>query len=216
MSSGQQNRAKNVFRLPKSTPMKKVLSVLFTLLAFAVSGSAQSEKQLLTQEFYFIKEIAVSSYKEQNFRYEIAVQADNPADITVQGVPNIQGKKDYQHSDFKIETRREQEWIIYTVIGKVPANASGISFYAAVNKGKFYFDDVSFYVEKAPGQWKQVRLYNHSFEETTPDIFAGYLVNKRESETLKTGLANDIYKTGNHSLFVEVGGDGGKRFATVK
>lgn len=195
--------------------MKKVLSVLFAA-ACAISSFAQSEKQLLTQEFYFIKEVAVSTYTGQNFRYEIAVQTNNPADITIQGIPHIQGKKEAQQSEFKVETRKEQEWTIYTVIGTVPAKATGISFYAAVNKGKFYFDDVSFYVEKAPSQWKQVRLYNHSFEETTPDIFAGYLVNKRESETLKTGLNNSVYKTGNYSLFVEVVNDNSKKYATVK
>ena len=195
--------------------MKKVLSVLFAAVC-VTSSFAQSEKQLLTQEFYFIKEIAVTTYEGQNFRYEIAVQTENPSDITIQGIPHIQGKKEAQESNFKVETRKEQEWTIYTVIGTVPSKATGISFYAAVNKGKFYFDDVSFYVEKVPGQWKQIRLYNHSFEETTPDIFAGYLVNKRESGTLKTGLAKDVYKTGNYSLFVEVANDNSKKFAIAK
>ena len=201
------------------TLMKKVLVILFAAL-YSTTTWCQVSWLHFSDEFYFVKEVPVAAFKGQNFRYEIAVKADasdTTSKVTILGVASGKTKDDVVNSNFNIETRKEQDWTIYTVIGKVPAGSSSLWFYATVGgKGRFYFDDVSFYIEKFAGQWKQLALFNHSFEETSPDIFAGYYVNKRKSENLKTRLANDIYKTGKRSLLVEVANtETAKKFASV-
>ena len=199
--------------------MKRVLVVLFAAL-FSMTTHSQVSWLHFSDEFYFVKEVPVSAFKGQNFRYEIAVKtdaSDTTSKVTILGVASGKSKEDVVQSSFNIETRKEQDWTIYTVIGKVPAGSSSLWFYATVGgKGRYYFDDVSFYIEKFAGQWKQLALFNHSFEETSPDIFAGYYVNKRKTENLKTRLANDIYKTGKRSLLVEVATtETAKKFATI-
>jgi len=92
---------------------------------------------------------------------------------------------------------------LHRVVGTVQPEAAKLWFYAAVNgNGKFYFDDLSFYIEEYPGRWRQVPLYNHSFEEKSKDIFAGYYVSTRKSAAVRTQLTREVAKTGQHSLFV--------------
>lgn len=185
--------------------MKKVFPVLFACL-FALSAFAQNAVYHYPEEFYFVKEVPVTAYAGKNFRYEIAVKSD-PADtlskVRIHGVNVGKGPDDFLNSDFKVETRTEQEWTIYTVIGTVRPDAVRLWFYGAVNgNGKFYFDDLCFYVEDYAGHWKQVALFNHSFEEKSKNIFAGYYVSTRKSGSVRTGLTGEVAKTGQHALYV--------------
>ncbi len=185
--------------------MKKVFPILFACL-FTLSSIAQNASYHFPEEFYFVKEVPATAYSGKNFRYEIAVKSD-PADtlskVRIHGVGVGKGQDDFLNSDFKVETRTEQEWTIYTVIGSVRPEAVRLWFYAAVNgNGKFYFDDLSFYVEDCPGHWKQVPLFNHSFEEKNKNIFTGYYVSTRKSSSVRTGLSDEVVKTGRYSLLV--------------
>ena len=185
--------------------MKRI--ILFTLIAFAtVSGYSQSQWYYFTEEFYFVKEVPVKDFHGKNFRYEIAVKA-KPADtlskVRIHGINVGKGKDDFINSDFTVESRTEQEWTIYTIVGKVDQNATRLWFYTAVNgNGSFYFDDISFYIEQEPSQWKQLLLPNTSFESANKNIFDGYYVSKRGSKTLTTQVSNQVYKTGKRSLLV--------------
>jgi hypothetical protein len=185
--------------------MKRI--ILFTLIACAtLSGFSQSQWYYYTEEFYFVKEIPVKEFRGKNFRYEIAVKA-NPSDtlskVRVHGINVGKGKEEFIGSDFILETRTEQEWTIYTVAGTVDEKAFRLWFYAAVNgNGNFYFDDISFYIESEPGQWKQLVLPNNSFETKSRNIFDGYYVSKRNSRTLNTKISSEVYKTGSRSLQV--------------
>ena len=185
--------------------MKKVFPVLFACL-FTISASAQNAVYHYPEEFYFVKEVPVTAYAGKNFRYEIAVKSD-PADtlskVRIHGVNVGKGPDDFLNSNFKVETRTEQEWTIYTVIGTVRSDAARLWFYGAVNgNGKFYFDDLSFYVEDYAGHWIQVPLFNHSFEEKSKNIFAGYYVSTRKSGSVRTGLTGEVAKTGQRALYV--------------
>ncbi len=185
--------------------MKKVLFSLFAGLSFYFS-LAQAPHYHFAEEFYFIKEVPVMNYTGKNFRYEIAVKAD-PADslskVRIHGIAVGKGQEDFLGSTFVVESREEQEWTIYTVIGKVRDDAKRIWFYSAVNgNGRFYFDDLSFYIEEQAGKWKQLRLFNSSFEENSPDIFTGYYVSKRKSSGLETALSDTVVKSGRHALQV--------------
>jgi hypothetical protein len=190
--------------------MKKTL--LFPLfLIFFIASSGQSGWYHFAEEFYFVKEISISNYKGKQFRYEIAVRS-NPADtfskIRIHGIASGKGREDFIKSNFVVESRGEQEWTIYTVIGQVQEEAYKLLFYASVNgNGDFYFDDVNFYVEENPGKWKQLQLFNPSFEISKPDIFAGYYVSKRRSDGLSVHLSDKIFKTGNLSLNVRTSGN---------
>lgn len=181
--------------------------ILFTLLACAtIAGYSQSQWYYYTEEFYFVKEVPVNDFHGKNFRYEIAVKAD-PTDtlskVRIHGINVGKGKDDFINSDFTVESRIEQDWIIYTIVGKVDENATRLWFYTAVNgNGNFYFDDISFYIEQEPGQWKQLLLPNTSFESANKNIFDGYYVSKRASKTLTTQVSNQVYKTGKRSLQV--------------
>lgn len=185
--------------------MKKVFPALLACL-FTISAFAQNTGFHYPEEFYFVKEVPAAAYAGKNFRYEIAVRSD-PADtlskVRIHGVNVGKGPDDFLNSDFKVETRTEQEWTIYTVVGSVRPDAVRLWFYAAVNgNGKFYFDDLSFYVEDYAGHWKQVPLFNHSFEEKSKNIFTGYYVSTRKSNSVRTGLADNVVKTGQYSLYV--------------
>ena len=190
--------------------MKKTL--LFPLFLFILLSSfAQSGYYHFAEEFYFVKEILVSNYKGNQFRYEIAVKsrpADTLSKVRIHGIASGHGKENFIKSNFVLESRMEQEWTIYTIIGQVQEEAHKLLFYASVNgNGDFYFDDVNFYVEESSGKWKQLGLFNPSFEISKPDIFAGYYVSKRRSEGLKLHLSDEIYKTGTFSLNVKTYGN---------
>lgn len=186
--------------------MKRTLFLLLFICA-ATAGFSQSQWFYYAEEFYFVKEVPVKEFRGKNFRYEIAVKA-NPSDtlskVRVHGINVGKGKEEFITSDFNLETRTEQEWTIYTVVGKVDDNAWKLWFYSAVNgNGDFFFDDISFYVEIAPGTWKQIELQNNSFEAKRPNIFDGYYVSRRASKTLSTQISNSTYKTGSRSLHVQ-------------
>jgi hypothetical protein len=186
--------------------MKKCL--LFLIFSCGIlSAVAQQNWYYFAEEFYFVKEVTVKDMRGKNFRYEIAVKA-NPADtlskVRIHGIAVGKGKEDFINSDFTVESRTEQDWTVYTVVGKVQEDAWRLWFYAAVNgNGDFHFDDLSFYIEMAPGSWKQLRLFNPSFEERNKDIFSGYYVSKRNSANTRTSLSTRVYKTGTHSLKVK-------------
>ena len=171
----------------------------------------QSRLYHFAEEFYFVKEIAVNYYKGKQFRYEIAVKA-NPADtlskIRIHGIAAGKRKEDFIKSNFKLESRIEQDWTIYTIIGQVQNEANTLLFYASVNgNGDFYFDDVNFYVEERAGRWKQLELFNPSFELNKPDIFAGYYVSRRRTDGLRIHLSEHVFKTGTRSLNVKTYGN---------
>jgi hypothetical protein len=190
--------------------MKKTL--LFPIFLFCfVASFAQNSLYHFAEEFYFVKEISVSSYRDKQFRYEIAIRS-NPADtfsrIRIHGIAAGNAKEDFIKSNFAVETRSEEDWTVYTIVGRVHEDAHRLLFYASINgNGDFYFDDVNFYLEHTPGRWKQVELFNPSFEISKPDIFAGYYVSKRRSEGLKVHLSDHIYKTGRSSLNVKTSGN---------
>jgi hypothetical protein len=191
--------------------MKKICVIFFTILC-ALYSYAQTPASWYhyAEEFYFVKEVATASLQGKNFRYEIAVKAD-PADslskVRIHGIGVGKGSEDFLNSDFTVETRVEQEWTIYTVIGKVNPDAQKLWFYASVNgNGSFYFDDLSFFIEDQPSQWHQLRLSNPSFEEKQGDIFTGYFVSKRRSGKVQTVLSREIVKTGERSLLVKTSG----------
>ena len=190
--------------------MRKCLLFLIILSCFNTSF-AQSVSYHFAEEFYFVKEIGVTHYKGKQFRYEIAVMS-NPSDTLsktrIHGVACGKGKNDFLNSSFSLETRIEQEWTVYTIVGTIQPGASRLLFYASVNgNGDFYFDDVNFYVEESAGRWKQLQLFNPSFEISAPDIFAGYYVSKRRADGLKVHLSDEIYKTGTLSLNVKTSGN---------
>lgn len=185
--------------------MKKV-SLLLLASLFAITSFAQNAFYHYPEEFYFVKEVSATEYAGKNFRYEIAVKshpADSLSKVRIHGACVGKGPDDFLASDFKVETRTEQEWTIYTVIGTINPKATRLWFYAAVNgNGKFYFDDLSFYLEDYTGHWKQLPLFNHSFEEKNKNIFTGYYVSTRKSRSVHTELTDEVAKTGQYSLFV--------------
>ena len=185
--------------------MKRIY--LLSLLACAtLSGFSQSQWYYYTEEFYFVKEVPVKEFRGKNFRYEIAVKetpSDTLSKVRVHGINIGKGKEEFINSHFSVESRIEQEWTIYTIVGTVDEQAFRLWFYTAVNgNGNYYFDDIGFYIEMEPGQWKQLVLSNTSFEKQGRNIFDGYYVSKRSSRTLSTQVSNRVFKTGKHSLQV--------------
>lgn len=185
--------------------MKKLL-IICLLASACFSSQAQSQWYYYAEEFYFVKEVPVKEFRGKNFRYEIAVKAqpsDTLSKVRVHGINVGKGREDYLHTDYNLETRVEQDWTIYTVAGIVDENAWKLWFFTAVNgNGDFYFDDISFYIETEPGQWKQLNLRNTSFETSSAGLFDGFYVSKRRSSTLTTKPSDTVFKTGHHSLYV--------------
>lgn len=179
------------------------------LLAIALQTTeavAQSQWYYYAEEFYFVKEVPVKDLCGKNFRYEIAVKS-NPSDtlskVRIHGINVGKGREDFLHTDFDMEVRSEQDWIIYTLVGTIDPQAFKVWFYTAVNgNGDFYFDDISFYVEMAPGQWKQLQLPNNSFETRSNNIFDGYYVSTRGSKNIQIKLTDETVKSGRKALYV--------------
>ncbi len=170
------------------------------------NGQNQSQWYYYAEEFYFVKEVPVKDLTGKNFRYEIAVKS-NPSDtlskVRIHGINVGKGREDFLHTDFDMETRTEQDWTIYTLVGTIDPAAHKLWFYTAVNgNGNFYFDDISFYVEMAPGQWKQLQLPNTSFESKSGNIFDGYYVSTRGSKNLQISLTDQTVKSGRKALYV--------------
>jgi hypothetical protein len=190
--------------------MKKVLSIFFASLCAFTSYSQSRASYHYAEVFYFIKEVPTDHLGGVNFRYEIAVKA-NPLDtfskVRVHCVGLDKANGELPNGNFNIETRQEQDWTIYTVIGKIDRDAQKLCFYASVNgNGNFYFDDISFYLETRPGNWRQVSLYNSSFEEEDPDIFAGYSISRTKNNRVQTLISKDVVKSGRRALLVKTKG----------
>src|SRR4030095_10193038 len=123
--------------------MKKIAILALSVFAFLYSFSqAQPAWYHYAEEFYFVKEVSVGKLTGKNFRYEIAVKAD-PSDtlskVRIHGIAVGKGPEDFLKSDFTVESRTEQEWTIYTIVGNIKPGATRLWFYAAVNgNGKFY------------------------------------------------------------------------------
>ena len=191
--------------------MKKVLLLLLPLCCTLLADAQNNQSNFYYAEgFYFVKEVPVLGYRGKNFRFEIAVKS-NPSDTNskahIHGAAVGKTKEEILDNNYKIETRSEQDWTIYTVVGKVDKDAWNLWIYAAVNgNGHFFFDDLNCYVEIAPGRWKQLRLFNSSFEEKSPNIFTGYLVKGNYSEKVRTAISSNVFKTGKKSLHVQTRG----------
>jgi len=190
--------------------MKKIYAIFFAILCALTANSQSPAAYHYTEAFYFIKEIPVDLLGGVNFRYEIAVKAnasDTLSKVNIHGVGVRKGTEESINGNFTIETRQEQEWTIYTVIGKIDRNADRLRFYASVNgNGNFYFDDISFYLEAKPGKWRQLSLYNSSFEEEDPDIFAGYSISRTKSNRVQTLISRDVVKSGKRALLIKTKG----------
>lgn len=190
--------------------MKKVLSIFFVCLCAFTSFGQSRASYHYPETFYFSKEVPVDYLGGVNFRYEIAVKAnasDTLSKVRIYGVGLDKTHGELPNGNFKIETRQEQDWTIYTVIGKIDQNATKLGFYASVNgNGNFYFDDISFYLENRPGSWRQVSLYNSSFEEEDPDIFAGYSISRTKNNRVQTLISKDVVKSGRRALLVKTKG----------
>lgn len=191
--------------------MKKIVIIFFTCVC-ALTAAAQTPASWyhFAEEFYFVKEVPATGLQGRNFRYEIAVKAD-PTDtlskVRIHGIGVGKGQEDFLNSNYRVETRQEQEWMIYTVVGTVQPAAKKLWFYASVNgNGDFYFDDLSFYIEETAGKWRQLSLFNASFEEKKSDIFTGYYVSTRRSANVQTMLTREVVKTGEKSLLVKTRG----------
>jgi hypothetical protein len=190
--------------------MKKVLYIFFACLCASTSYGQTPVSNHYTEAFYFIKEVPTDYFGGLNFRYEIAVKA-TPADtlskVRIHAVGLKKDNSEAPAGNFSIETRQEQEWTIYTLVGKIDRDVMKVLFYASVNGNvSFYFDDISFYLETKPGNWRQLTLYNSSFEEEDPDIFAGYAVSRNKSTRVQTLISKDVVKSGKRALLVKTKG----------
>jgi hypothetical protein len=187
--------------------MKKIVSIFLCILIASLSHS--QEQWAIDQEtFQFAKQVSVAGLKGKNFRYEMAVRSENQDSVpglVFYGVASGNNGNLSATRFLKTEKRIEQEWTVLTIIGKVPENATSLWFLASVNvAGTFYFDDISCFVEKQPGSWRQLEISNSSFEEGNRDTFAGYLIIKEKSGNPKTALSGKIYKTGKQSLMIRL------------
>ncbi len=191
--------------------MKKVLLLVLPLCCYLFADAQQNQWNFYyTEGFYFVKEVPVLGYRGKNFRFEIAVKA-NPSDTNskahIHGAAVGKIKEEILDNNYLVETRREQDWTIYTVVGKVDKEAFNLWIYAAIHgNGHFFFDDLNCYIEVTPGKWKQLRLFNSSFEEKSPNIFTGYFVKGNYSEKVRTAISSNVFKTGKRSLHVQTRG----------
>lgn len=183
--------------------MKRIL-----LFLLAACGSLAYGQNTLSPDypgsFVFLKEIRAEALPGKNFRYEIAVRAEQGEDLSNLSLhascQNGSGQEE-EVLGFRIETRQEQDWTVYTLIGEAGSDCRALRFYTAVKgTGHYYFDDVSFYLQDQPHHWEQLKLDNPSFEEGENNLFDGYLVKSGPSAGTEARLSRQVYKTGRQSL----------------
>lgn len=190
--------------------MKRIALFLF-ILAVTAPSFAQRNRQYSPRTFYFFKEVPVQAYEGKAFRFEIAVKAfpaDSLSGVRIEGRATGSDRSQVALTNpFTVETRDEQGWTVYTVIGNITPGTRQLRFYHIVTgRGDFYFDDVNCYIEDRPGHWIQLQLFNHSFEETQPDVLTGYYTSGRPPANLITQPSTDIFKSGHQSLEIRING----------
>jgi hypothetical protein len=182
--------------------------IIFTFLVFLIVFSVTAQPAQIAEKeiFQFAKKVTINAPSGKNFRYEMAVRSetgDTVSGIRFFGAAADRNDKLFDNKFFQTEKRTEQEWTIYTIVGRMPENTASVWFYTSVTTtGTFYFDDISLFVESQPGAWKQLDIYNSSFEERSPGIVAGFAIMNQKSGNPKTALSQKIYKTGKYSLMV--------------
>jgi hypothetical protein len=103
----------------------------------------------------------------------------------------------------QVEKRTEQDWTIFTLVGRFPEGATDMWFFTSVTSaGIYYFDDINLYIEEARGAWQQADVFNPSFEEKSTEQVAGYAIMNQKSGNPKTTLSQQVYKTGKSSLMI--------------
>lgn len=187
--------------------MKRIVPVFLLLLIVTglTSTQAQPSEKVIRENFQFAKKVDIKENAGKNFRYEMAVRSDLDTHNGVRFFgAATDGNDNLISSKFvNIEKRREQEWTIFTIVGKLPEKATSIWFFTAVTtSGIYYFDDISLFLETQPGSWKQLSITNSSFEDSSPALFAGYAISKQKSGNPRTSLSEKVFKTGKHSLMI--------------
>jgi len=184
----------------------KRITTIFLSLFIIVTIQAQPGWTASKENFQFAKKITISESAGKNFRYEMAVRSEGVDTLTgVQffGIATDSHDRLTSNKFLTIEKRSEQEWTIFTIVGQLPANAANIWFFTDVTTtGTYYFDDISLFLETQPGSWKQLGIRNSSFEDKSPELFAGYAIMKQKSGNPTTSLSEKIFKTGKHSLMI--------------
>lgn len=190
--------------------MKQLLLVFSVLACLQFTAYSQSDWYYFPDEIYFVKEVPAKELRGKEFRYQIAVKAmptDTFSKVRINGVAAGKGMDDFiNNSNFTKEITTDNGWTIYTISGKVPAEAFKLWFYSAVNgNGNFYFDNVQFHVLEG-NDWVQLAISNPSFEEQHKNIFKGYYVSNRTSPHLKTLVTRTMAFHGEQSLQVQTSG----------
>ena len=152
---------------------------------------------------FFIKELSVNSHSGKSFRFEIAVHA--PGSELPAGIKLEMATYENQLLVIKpsvTETRREQDWVVFSLSGKIPEAADKLCAIVSIHEeGLFYFDDVNFYIESDSLRWKQITVSNPSFEEGDYRV-PGYIIRSNDNIS-GYQLSTDIFKIGTQSLLVE-------------
>jgi hypothetical protein len=185
--------------------MKRIAAIFLALIIIR-PAIAQQEMRTATKSFRFSKKVSFVNQSGKNFRYEMAVRADewqNGAGVKFYGISADMNGKPVPGKFEKLEQRKEQEWVIYTIVGQLPASAVSESFYADIPaRGTWYFDDINLYVEQSAGSWKQLDVDNASFEEQSDKEFTGFALSQNRSGNIKAALSSEVFKTGQRSLMI--------------
>jgi hypothetical protein len=196
---------KFVFKVTLNPNLMKRIVTIFLASVICLATNAQRARTADKESFQFAKKIVINSAGGQNFRYEMAVRSENGETVPdIRFFGSAADRDDQLISDkfIDIEKRTEQEWTIFTIVGRMPTNTASIWFFTSVTaRGTYYFDDISFFVEHRPGSWRQVDIYNSSFEEKAPGI-AGFAIMNQKSGNPKTALSQKVFKTGRYSLMI--------------
>ncbi|RYZ47230.1 MAG: hypothetical protein EOP49_21970, partial [Sphingobacteriales bacterium] len=121
--------------------MKRIVSVFLALIIF-IPAIAQHDLPPATKSFRFSKKVSLIKQAGKNFRYEMAVRAEDlqtSPGVKFYGIASDLNGKPVPGKFEKIEQRREQEWVIYTIIGQLPESAVSVSFYTDIPaRGTWY------------------------------------------------------------------------------
>ena len=152
--------------------------------------------------YSFSKEIELNTIDPQKFYFEIAVHSNNAApEYAVRSeIFAVYASGEQVKLSSLSEWRREQDWEILSVAASSLQGTKKIIIVTSIlNKGEFFFDDLSFYLEESKGKWNQLTLRNPSFEESTIGI-PGYDV----GQAAFARISRHVAKVGKHSLMVNL------------
>jgi hypothetical protein len=149
--------------------MKKILPLLFVL---TTNLCANGQVKEISRNWTAFVQSADASFLKKKVKFKVTASAKVVTEDSTcwagiwARVDNKNGEVGF-FDNMRNHPIRTSEWNTYTLEGVMDENADKINFGGlCMNNGKFFFDNVEFYVENDKGKFQKANVNNPGFEAT--------------------------------------------------